>query len=121
MLGLAVVRVEHRKRAAGRVGGGDGGADDDGSAQVVGRCLGRIEDLAAADAHHDVTGALTRDVGEPRHLGLRALATEVNVDRRHGAVLEAHLDLLANALAPGGRVDDERRGAEGLDIAPETS
>ena len=73
----AVRGVNDGKRAARRVRGCDGGADDDRRVSVVGGRLCGIQDLSAAHADHQVTAFLFHDACETADFVLAAFPVEI--------------------------------------------
>lgn len=77
-MGDAFVGIDDREGGTGRVGGGDGGADDDGDLEAGGYAFAGVEAFAAADRDEAVEGRVLRSEagGGAFNFGEGALAFE---------------------------------------------
>lgn len=73
---LAAVGINHRKRAARRVGGGDGRRDSDRHRHKVRQRFCGIERFTAADAQHSGTAGAVGELTQPVDFILRAFAAK---------------------------------------------
>lgn len=76
-LELARRVVDHREGGTGGIGGGNGGKQHHGAAQVEGHSLGDIQGLAAADADDNVGSLLLGQIAQAADLDVGAFVVEL--------------------------------------------
>lgn len=108
----ALVGINDRKGGAGRVGGSDRRANGDRDPGVVRRGLGRVENLAAADADHHVKTLFLYELYKAIDLRPRAFAVEFLKDDGSLALGKALFDPLADAADAAGGNQAERLASE---------
>ncbi|SCI58195.1 Uncharacterised protein [uncultured Blautia sp.] len=101
MVKLPVVQVDNTQGAAGRIRRCHGGHDHCRQGRIVGHRFGRVQNLAAADAHDYGTLLLAGHSCQPINLRLTAFALEYFVVQLIVLALEAGIQCRADALCAG--------------------
>ena len=110
------VGVDDGQGGAGRVGGGDGGADEHGGLLIKRHGLSGVQGLAAADADDQVAALGVHDPLEAVDLVLAALAVEEIVDRGALGAGEPGVQGGLDAFIAGVGDEHQRFGAVALGV-----